>query len=425
MNFPPSRFAVLLASVAVLAAPRAAEAQPSDANYDESQVPEYVLPELLTLGDGTTVTTPEQWRSERRPEVLRLFEESVYGKTPGGRPEGLTWEVRATDGHALDGAATRKQIRIRFDGTDDGPKMDLLLYTPKNVDGPVPIFLGLNFKGNHTVSPDPGIDLPEGADESERGASGGRWPVDAILGHGYGLATAHYFDIDPDVKDVWSDGVHPLFYDAGQDRPLPDQWGSIGAWAWGLSRALDYLEADPDVDGDRVAVFGHSRLGKTSLWAGAQDERFALVISNDSGCGGAALSRRRIGETVERINTSFPHWFADTFNQYNGDEDALPVDQHMLIALAAPRPVLVLSAEEDRWADPRGEFLSAFHASPVYRLFGLNGIDDAAMPPLNSPVGGLVSYQIRPGGHDVTMRDWQVIMDFADAHLPKSPTGPQ
>ena len=409
---------VLLGTFAALAAPRAAEAQPADANYDESKIPDYVLPELLTLEDGTTVTTPEQWRAGRRPEVLRLFEEYVYGKTPGGRPEGLAWEVRSTDEGALDSRATRKQIRIRFDGTDRGSSMDLLLYTPNDVDGPAPVILGLNFKGNHTISDDPGIDLPEGADEADRGIQASRWPVEAIVGRGYGLATAHYFDIDPDVKDEWSDGVHPLFYGAGQDRPLPDQWGAIGAWAWGLSRALDYLETDPDVDADRVAVFGHSRLGKTSLWAGAQDERFALVISNDSGCGGAALSRRRIGETVERINTSFPHWFADTFNQYNGNEDALPVDQHMLIALAAPRPVLVLSAEGDRWADPRGEFLSAFHASPVYRLFGLEGIGDDAEPPLNTPVGGAVTYHIRPGGHDVTMRDWRVIMDFADAQIP-------
>jgi hypothetical protein len=388
-------------------------------NYDENKVPPYTLPDPLLLANGQRVADAATWRDVRRAEILGLFEQSMYGKAPG-RPEAMTFQLRSS-ADALDGKALRKEVRIRFTAGPAGPKMDLLLYLPKPAAKPVPVFLGLNFEGNHTVSLDPGITIPDerdrGAPEKPRGNQRSRWPVEMILARGYGLATAWYFDIEPDRPDGWRQGVRGALLPPGQSEPDPEAWGAVAAWAWGLSRAMDYLQTDSDVDARHVAVLGHSRLGKTALWAGARDARFALVISNDSGCGGASLARRRIGETPARMNQSFPHWFNASYKRFGQRVDELPVDQHMLLALVAPRPVYVASAEEDRWADPRGEFLSAKGADAVYRLLGSEGLAADAMPAVEFPIESTIGYHIRHGKHEVTDYDWQRYLEFADRHL--------
>jgi len=426
MRLPPPLLLIGLALTPQVA--KGAEA--ARANYDESKVPPYTLPDPLVHGDGTPVRTAADWRERRRPELLGLFAREVYGRTPEGRPTGLHVETTSVDRQALGGKATRKEITVWFTAGKDGPKLHLLVYQPNGVGAPWPVFLGLNYFGNQCVNADPGITLSRAwmraspefgivdhrATEATRGVHSYRWNIEAVVARGYATATVYYGDLCPDNDHGIEESVGAHYRTGTVDRRAPDVWGSIGIWAWGLSRALDGLAQDPELDVRRVALHGHSRLGKAALWAGAQDERFPLIISNNSGAGGAALAKRIFGETVALSNTrhSSP-WYALNYRKYNDNEPALPVDQHQLLALIAPRALYVASSAQDRGADPKGEFLSVRHAEPVFRALGRKGLGGADQPVVDQPIhGDGLAYHVRSGLHDITLYDWVQFMDFAD-----------
>ena len=400
----------------------------SEANYDDAKVGAFTLPSILTAADGSKITTAAQWTSKRRSEVIELFREHVYGHTPP-MPSDVKMEVTATKADALGGLATRKFIHISLAEHSQWQGMDVMLYIPNGATKPSPVFCGLSFGGNHAVSKETDIPIStrwmreakekgiedHKATEATRGTESSRWPLEMILKQGFAVATAYYGDIEPDHAEGWKTGLRAALSAEGANTAWKaNDWGAIGAWSWGLSRMLDYCETDKAIDAKNAAVIGHSRLGKTSLWARAQDERFGLVISNDSGEGGAALSRRNFGETTKVITKAFPHWFCANYLKYADDANANPVDQHMLMALMAPRVLYIASAQDDTWADPKGEFLSGKIAGEeVYPLFGKKGMGVAEWPAVNTPVGSSVHYHMRTGKHDVTDYDWEQYLKTA------------
>jgi len=405
-------------------------------NYDEAKIPPYVMLDPLKFNDGTPVKTAAEWWQRRRPEILRLFEENVYGHTPANARVPLRAHVVEIDRHALNGRAIRKQIDLYFTPAGErGAKMRVLLYLPAHAGHRSPVVLGLNFGGNQTVLDDPAIrptpvwtkakgsaqlehNLP---DDKTGGTQTQEWQVEKVIGRGYGLATVYYGDLEPDFKNASQYSIRELFVRPGQTAPAVDQWGAIGAWAWGLSRAVDYLVTDKDVDGTRIAVTGHSRLGKAADWAAAQDVRFAAVLSTESGKAGQSLSRREIGETVQHLEHSFPYWFSANYARWVGHDQEIPADGNLLLSLIAPRPLYVASAIGDEWSDPRGEFLSAKSASRVYVLLGKKGLMGKAFPAVDQPMlQGDVAYHVRSGIHDVTAFDWNEYLDFLDLQFSHS-----
>ena len=403
-----------------------------NANYNESKVPEFILPDPLTFNNGKKVTTVKQWENQRRGELLEMFSAQMYGRTPGEKIK-VTYETLSENPNFLNGKATAKQVKFIFTNGRKNHEAVLLLVLPNLPKEKVPVFVAYNFRGNHSTSSDPSILLPaafsmpetpeywkweEG--DFERGCQSDRWCYDKIIERGYGVATMSYQDIYPQryVPDAEEHAVVSLFADYQSNLKAQDRWQAIGAWAWGSSRIADYLETQKRVDMKKIIVMGHSRHGKAALWAGAQDKRFRIVISNNSGSGGAALSKRQFGETIALTTGVNPHWFCPAFSElYANNEQGLPFDQHELVALIAPRKVYIASAMEDRWADPKGEFLSGYYAGPVYELYGLKGLGTNVHPPVHQPIMNDAGYHIREGVHGVTDYDWTCFLDFADKHF--------
>ena len=393
-------------------------------NYDEARVGTYTLPDPLVLADGKPVRDAKTWNEKRRGEIVRLFEENQYGRSPG-RPAAMRFDVFDQGTPAFDGKAIRRQVTIYFSADKAGPKMDLLVYVPANAAGPVPVLLNIGFSANSSTVNDPGVKAGEvwGREKKKvpagQGMNFGRVNVARLLDAGFGFATVYYGDIDPDFAGGVPLGVRALYLKPGQTGPAPDEWGAIAAWAWGLSRAIDYLETDKGVDPTRVAIMGVSRLGKTVMWAGAHDPRIALVIASCSGEGGAALSRRNYGETIAHLTEAsrFPYQFAGNYARFANQVDKLPVDAHMLVALIAPRPVLLQTGDKDFWSDPKGEFLAAVAAGPVYRLLGKRSLDTDQMPPVGVPILHTVGYFMHAGGHGTIPSDWDQFLAFMQMHL--------
>jgi hypothetical protein len=430
MSFRPHcLFASVVLCICIVCAQQTQNAPPAvvagiPVNYDEAKVGSYTLPDPLTLANGKQLRDAKTWLNERRPELVRLFEENQYGRSPG-RPKDMSFDVFDKGTPVFEGKALRRQVTVYFSKDKAGPKMDLLVYVPSAASKPVPLLLNLGFGANSSTVDDPGIKPGEvwGRDKKKvpasQGRSFGRINVVPLLEAGIGFATVYYGDIDPDFEGGIPHGVRALYLKQGQTQPAPNEWGSIGAWAWGLSRALDYLETDKGVDARSVAIFGISRLGKTVLWAGAHDPRFALVIASCSGEGGAALSRRNYGETVKHLvaPTRYPYQFAVNYQKHADDVGNQPVEAHLLISLIAPRPLLLQTGDTDFWSDPKGEFLAAVAAGPVYRLLGQKALETDQMPGAGQPIMNTLGYYMHTGGHGTIPSDWEHFVKFLQLHL--------
>ncbi len=386
------------------------------------------LPDPLVMFDGTPVTSVDQWRKERRPELISLFENYMYGYSPPA-PENFSYTVDYTDNTKYGGKATLKLATLRF-GPPGTPEVSMMIVLPNKGRKPSPVFLGLNFPGNHTTAGFPEIPLTKAwvndrwtegennmAHDDQRGIREWRWPYEILIDRGYAVATIYAGEISPDYNGGFTEGVHRGYFSEGQVKPGPNEWAVVAAWAWGLQRGVDYIMDDDDLDNNGIIVIGHSRLGKAAMVAGAFDERIDIIIPSQAGCGGTSPNRFNVGESVERINSSFPHWFNDNFKLFGNQVEKLPFDQHSLISLAAPRPVLLTNATGDEWADPEGQFNMLVAATPVYELHDSEGINTTVFPGENKLIDSKLGYFIRPGKHDMTETEWRVWMEFCDKHL--------
>lgn len=390
------------------------------------------LPDPLIMFDGSKVVSAVQWKEERRPELISLFEHYMYGYSPPAAAN-FSYSIDLVDTTKFNGKATLKLVTLRF-GPAGTPPLNMMIMVPNRREAPSPVFIGLNFTGNHTTIDFPEIPLTSAwinnswsggtenvALDNQRGIRAWRWPYEMVIDRGYAIATIYAGEISPDYNGGFTEGIHKAWFSEGQTSPGPEEWGAVAAWAWGLRRGVDYLVQDKDLDKEGIIAIGHSRLGKAAMVAGAFDERINIIIPSQAGCGGTSPNRFNAGESIKQINTSFPHWFNGNFKKFNDQPEKLPFDQHSLIALAAPRPVLLSNATGDQWADPAGQFNMLMAATPVYEFLGEEGIGTTTFPEENVLVDSRLGYFIRPGKHDMTVTEWQAWMDFSDKHLGKPP----
>lgn len=376
-------------------------AQKFQPQYDESKVPAYTLPELLKTNLNKKVRNKKDWENTRRTEVLKMFEDNIYGQVPR-QFDSIKFSITSENKMSMEGKAHLKEVAIQVFRHGKSVTTNLVLFVPNDVPAPVPAFLLINNRGKDNMDP-------------TRNVKSDFWPAEAVIDSGYAIAAIHVGDLAPDDKDLFTNGVLQLY---PEQLKADNGMRAIGAWGWGASRAMDYFERDPAIDANRIVLVGHSRGGKASLWAAAQDQRFAICVTNCSGNTGAALSRRQFGERISVINEAFPHWFNTNYKKFNNNENSLPVDQHMLIALIAPRPVYATNASEDLWADPTGTFLSLKHAEPVYGLYGLKSTLPATPPAIDQAIiNSPLAYHNREGEHNLTLFDWTNFIKFARYHF--------
>lgn len=365
-------------------------------NYDESKVPPLHLPSLFISEKGEIITSKENWENIRKPEIFRLFQREVYGQIPKDLDE-ISFEVSKIPNHQFDSIAYLEEVDIKTMRGEKSHTMKLHVFLPKNLIGPFPIILLINHR-----------------QKSEDGslAEEGYWPVAELIQRGFATASFHAETVAPDDKIRFTEGVLTNLYPEQLDQK--DGLKALGAWGWGAMRAMDYFEQHNAINAEKSVLVGHSRSGKSALWTSANDPRWAITYANESGCGGAALSKRKFGETVEAINKNFPHWFAENFKKYNGSEDSLPLDQHMLPALIAPRAVYFASAKDDQWADPKGEYLSLQIGSQVFsRIYDQESPFKPSFDELIGPVHSkTLGYHIREGEHGLTSEDWSIFLEF-------------
>lgn len=398
-------------------------------NFTQAKAGEVAAPDPLALRNGKRIAKANQWWSRRRPEIFEAFQENQHGRTPGMSVY-VREEIFDKATPVFNGLAVRRQATLHLLNAKGSAEIDVATYLPVAAHSDVPVVLNLGFSPNMLMTDDAGVKEIQVWSAPGKRIPGrdarvfGKLDVEAYLRRGVGVALVYYGQIEPDFEGAAPLGVRNLFGMRDGTSRGPDDWGAIGAWAWGASKVLDYLVKEPGVDPKRIVLQGVSRLGKTALWAGAQDPRFAMVIASCSGEGGAALSRRNYGETIAHIEApaGFPYWFAPKWADFAANPASSPVDSDLLLSLIAPRPLLLITASDDAWADPYGEFLAARAASPVWQLLGKRGIADGAYPPLDHVLMGDIAFVTHNGGHGTVPQDTGFVLDFIEKKLPPPKT---